>query len=444
MRVAIIGAGISGLSTAFYLQKADSEAELLIYEANAHLGGTMHTVNVEGFLFEEGGNGFLSNKPDMLQLVEDCGGSHLLMRSEDAARRRFIYTDAMHPLPDGPGKFFSTRLLSLPQKLRVMGELFMPAKRNDEDETLQSFGYRRLGKAFTNVFLDAMTAGIYGTTADRVSVQAAFPLVAKLEKEHGGLFKGMLARRKKQAGPGGVLMSFQGGTSTIIDHLYQNIRAEWHLGEPVEQVTRRAQGYDIHSAGQTQSVDQVIIAVPAYAAARLVAELDHELAEQLDRIIYSPIAVVGLGWNDLDHPLDGFGVLTTASARLPFLGVLWDSSIFPDRAPHGMKSVRVMLGGQREPERVNHDPETLIELSREGVSSALGIDAEPDATFVKRWPQGLPGYPVGHIAAVDALMARAEHYPGLHLTGNAYRGIAMNDCVRNGRLTAEKALAFMR
>ena len=442
MRVAIIGAGISGLSTAFYLQKANNDIELLIYEANAHLGGTMHTVDVDGFLFEEGGNGFLSNKPDMLQLVEDCGGSHLLMRSEDAARRRFIYTDAMHPLPDGPGKFFSTRLLSLPQKLRVMGEVFMPAKRNDEDETLQSFGYRRLGQAFTDVFLDAMTAGIYGTTADRVSVQAAFPLVASLEKEHGGLFKGMLARRKKQAGPGGVLMSFQGGTGTIIKHLYHSIRAEWHLGEPVEHVTRTDPGYAVWVAGQAQPVDQVILAVPAYAAARLVTELDRELAAQLDQINYSPIAVVGLGWKQLDHPLDGFGVLTTASARLPFLGVLWDSSIFPDRAPSGMKSVRVMLGGQREPERVNHDPETLIQLSREGLSSALGIDAEPDATFVKRWPKGLPGYPVGHIAAVDALMARAEHHPGLHLTGNAYRGIAMNDCVRNGRLTAEKAVAW--
>lgn len=439
MRVAIIGAGISGLSTAFYFNRSRSDAELHIFEANDHLGGTMHTVNKDGFLFEEGGNGFLSNKPDMLKLVEDCEGSHLLMRSEDAARKRFIYTDAMHPFPDSPGKFFKSGLLTFPQKLRVAGEVFTPAKRDDSDETLQSFGYRRLGKAFTDVFLDAMTAGIYGTTADRVSVRAAFPLVAALEKEHGGLFKGMIKRRKQSAGPGGVLMSFKGGMNTIVDHLKSKIKAQWHTGHPVDRVTATENGYQLAVGGQTHDFDQIIMAVPAYAAAPMLSDLDPELSRQLDALDYSPIAVVGFGWKELDHPLDGFGLLTTAKAPLPFLGVLWDSSIFPDRAPDGMKSLRIMLGGQRAPHKVDQDPETLIQESQEGLVKALGIDKAPDATIVKRWPKGLPGYPVGHIEAVDRIMAQASQHRGLHLTGNAFRGIAMNDCVRNGRLTAEQA-----
>ncbi|MCG5511256.1 protoporphyrinogen oxidase [Ectothiorhodospira lacustris] len=439
MRVAIIGAGISGLATAFYLQRARSDAEIVIYEANPHVGGTLHTIDIEGFRFEEGGNGFLSNKPDMLQLVTDCGAGDVLMRSQDASRRRFIYTDRMHPMPDSPGKFLKTELLNWPQKLRVMGELFIRPKRDDSDETLQSFGYRRLGKAFTDIFLDAMTAGIYGTTADRVSVKAAFPLVTELERKHGGLFKGMIARRKQSAGPGGVLMSFKGGMNALTEHLHKTIKAEWHLDTPVEAVVQEGKGFRVEAGDQSATVDQVILAVPAHVAARILAGLDQELERQLDAVNYAPIAVVGFGWKHLDHPLDGFGVLTTAAARMPFLGILWDSSIFPDRAPEGMKCVRVMLGGQRDPHMVDLDDDALIAHARDGVSKALGIDVSPDVQFVKKWPRGLPGYPVGHIEAMDRLMAHVGRYPGLHLTGNAYRGIAMNDCARNGRLTGEAA-----
>lgn len=444
MRVAIIGAGISGLSTAFYLQRSRSDAEIHIFEANPHAGGTMHTLEKQGFLFEEGGNGFLSNKPDMLKLVEESQASHLLMRSEDAARKRFIHTDVLHPFPDSPGKFLRSGLLSPAQKLRVVGELVIPAKRDDQDETLQSFGYRRLGKAFTDIFLDAMTAGIYGTTADRVSVRAAFPLVASLEKDHGGLFKGMIARRKQSAGPGGVLMSFKGGMSTMVNHLRQSIQAQWHLGQAVDSITARENGYRIRVGTESHDFDQVITAVPAYALAPMVRELDPALADQLGALDYSPIAVVGFGWKQLDHPLDGFGLLTTARAPLPFLGVLWDSSIFPDRAPAGMKSVRIMLGGQRSPEKLALSEDELIRESREGLAKALGIHKQPDAVMVKCWPKGLPGYPVGHIAAVDAIMDRASRHRGLHITGNAFRGIAMNDCVRNGRLTGEKAALYGR
>ena len=444
MRVAIIGAGISGLSTAFYLQRSRSDAQIHIYEANAHAGGTLHTRDLDGFLFEEGGNGFLSNKPDMLKLVEDCQGLHLLMRSEDASRKRFIYTNAMHAFPDSPPKFLKSKLLTLPQKLRVAGEFFIPAKKDDADETLQAFGYRRLGQAFTDIFLDAMTAGIYGTTADRVSVQAAFPLVTQLERDHGGLFKGMIARRKKSAGPGGVLMSFKGGMSRIIEHLQSQIEATWHLGTGVESITREGEQYVVRTPDGSMNFDQVITAVPAYCAAPMFQELDPQLSEQLAGLSYSPIAVVGFGWKQLDHDLDGFGLLTTATAPLPFLGVLWDSSIFPDRAPPGMKSVRIMLGGQRSPEKLELSDEALIAESRRGLAEALGITQEPDATMIKCWPKGLPGYPVGHIKAVDRIMDRAEQYRGLHITGNAFRGIAMNDCVRNGRATGEKAAFFGR
>ena len=441
MRIAIIGAGISGLSTAFYLQRERPDRELLIFDANPAPGGTMSTVECDGFHFEAGGNGFLTNKPDSLQLVKDAGAEHLLLPSSELARKRYIFTDRLHRLPETPPAFIASRLLSLPQKLRVAAEVFIPPRRDDGDETLQSFGYRRLGKAFTDVFLDAMTAGIYATTPGRVSVNAAFPLVVRLEREYGGLFRGMLARRKRQAGPGGILMSFQGGVGRFIHHLQSTLRADWRLGVAVGGVRREAGGYRVISAAGEELVDQVVISATAPAAAAMLRELDAGLSSRLAAIEYSPIAVVGFGYRHLDHPLDGFGLLTTTAAGLPILGVLWDSSIFPDRAPEGCKCLRVMIGGQRNPEQLRLDDAGLLAAAREGIHRTMGMDAEPDVSFVRRWEQGIPNYPVGHLRAMDELFARAARHPGLYLNCNAYRGIAMNDCVRNSRELAQRLCA---
>ena len=441
MRIAIVGAGISGLSTAFYLQRERPDWELLIFDTNATPGGTMCTVEREGFRFEAGGNGFLTNKPDSLQLVSDAGAEHLLLPSSELARKRYIFTDRLHRLPETPPAFLTSRLLTLPQKLRVAAEVFIPPRHDVSDETLQSFGYRRLGRAFTDVFLDAMTAGIYATTPARVSVNAAFPLVARLEQEHGGLFRGMLARRKRQAGPGGILMSFQGGVGRFIEHLQSMLSADWRLGSAVGGILRDADGYRVRSAAGEERVDQVVVSATAPATATMLRGMDAELASRLAAIEYSPIAVVGFGYRRFDHPLDGFGLLTTTAAGLPILGVLWDSSIFPDRAPEGCKCLRVMIGGQRNPELLRLDDAGLLDAARTGVRMTMGVDAEPDVSFLKRWEQGIPNYPVGHLRAMDELFNQLARYPGLHLNCNAYRGIAMNDCVRNSRELARRLCA---
>lgn len=440
MRIAIVGAGISGLATAFYLSRARPDWELAVYEAGTRPGGTMQTANVEGFLFEAGGNGFLTNKPDTLRLIEDCGAADLVMPSSDLARKRYIYDGTgIHRLPETPPAFLRTRLLSFPQKLRVLAEPLVPARHDPGEETLQQFGYRRVGRGLTDVFLDAMTAGIYGTTPDRVSVNAAFPLVVNLEQEHGGLFRGMFASRRRQTGPGGVLTSFAGGVATFIDHLQRVTRAEWRIGEPVRAIWREGTGWRVESeAGGARPVDQVVVAAQAHAAAAMVAASDPELAAALGAIDYTPIAVVGLGFRQLEHPLDGFGLLTTSRARAPVLGILWDSSIFPDRAPPGCKSLRIMIGGQRNPELVRQDPAGLVATARAGLERIMGITRAPDVTFVRRWERGIPHYTVGHLARVRRIETLAARRAGIHFVSNAYNGIAMNDCTRNGRSLAER------
>jgi len=233
-------------------------------------------------------------------------------------------------------------------------------------------------------------------------------------------------------------MSFRAGLSTFARHLHACIEADWQLDNPVTSVTREGDGYRVDSMNGSDSFDRVIVATPSYVTSSLVADLDAELSARLDRIDYSPVAVVGFGYRHLAHPLQGFGLLTTTSAKLPILGVLWDSSIFPDRAPGGSKSMRVLIGGQRNPELVEQDEAGLIDTARAGIEKTMGITDDPDVTFVRRWDRGIPSYAPGHIARVHAIFEQLAEHPGLHLCSNAYRGIAMNDCVRAGRELAEK------
>jgi len=441
MRIGIVGAGLSGLATAFYAARARPDVELVIFESGPRPGGALQTHEVDGFLFEAGGNGFLTNKPDCLQLAKDCGAESLLLPSSDLARKRYIYTDRLHRMPESPALFARSRLMTLPQKLRMLGEFFVPPRRDGVDETLREFGDRRLGRAFTDVFLDAMSAGIYGSTPELISVRAAFPLVVALEREHGGLFRGMLAKRKKEAGPGGVLTSTKQGISSLIEQLRSQVPAEWRLDESVQALVPAGEGFRIETNRDAIEVDRVVVAAPSFVASQVLEPLDPELAALLSGIEYSPISVVGFGYRNLAQPLDGFGVLTTTSSRQPILGVLWDSSIFPDRAPDGAKSLRVMIGGQRNPSLALQDDAGLIATARAGLKSVMGLDAEPDVSFVKRWERGIPSYTPGHIDRVDAIFARAGRTPGLFLNSNAYRGVAMNDCARNSREIAPRVVA---
>jgi oxygen-dependent protoporphyrinogen oxidase len=443
MRIGIIGAGLSGLATACYLSRLLTGSRIVVFDAEPRPGGTLQTVEIEGFRFETGANGFLTGKPDCLQLVREAGLEDRVVSSATSARRRFIYTDRLHLLPESPPLFLRSELLSWREKLRVAGELFVRPRRDAGEESLRQFGDRRLGPAFTQVFLDAMAAGIYGSTPDRLSVQAAFPMIAELERAHGGLLRGMIARRRAAAardvigrgavGPGGGLVSLTGGIGTLAQRLAELIPCDWRLDDPVRAVTRPGMEFRIAATHSTAEVDQVIVCAPAFAAAEMLAPLDAALAAQLARVEYTPIAVVGFGYRTCPVPLNGFGLLTTSASQVPILGVTWDSSIFPERAPAGGCSLRVMIGGQRAPELVSVDERRLIDIARAGLRTTMQIERAPDVSHVRRWPRGIPSYSPGHPRIVDAVFERLLRIPGLYLNCNAYRGVAMNDCARASR-----------
>lgn len=441
MKVAIIGGGISGLTTAFYIHKQKPDWIINIFEKESHLGGKMNTINVDGFLFEDGSNGFLSNKPDTLELVKDANCEDLLMPSNDNARIRFIYKNALHRLPESPKAFLQTPLLSFMEKLRVAGEFFVAPNIKDEDETLQSFGYRRVGKGMTDTFLDAMVAGIYASTPEKISVNAAFPAVVKLEKEYGGLFKGMLAKKKKEAGPGGILMSFKGGVSTFIEKLATVCGAQIFTNSNIINIEKVENGYLLTNNGVKEIFDKIIFSTPAFETSKIAKNiLNDEVIKILNEIEYSPISIVGLGYDKIKHDLKGFGLLTTTSAKKEILGVLWDSSIFLDRAPNGKKSLRIMIGGQRNPKLALKNEDELIKMAKNGVTQTMGITDEPSVIYVKKWIEGIPNYPVGHLLRMEKLFEIVKLNKGIYLNSNAYIGIGLNDCVSNSKKCAQKVV----
>ena len=458
-RIAIVGAGISGLCTAHYLvrefQAAGKAAEIILFEAEPVPGGKMRSIPQDGFRMEWGPNGFLTNKPYSLNLVRELGIEDRLARSSDLARKRFIFSGGrLHRLPETPAAFFRSPLLSLPGRLRIIGELFAPPPPAGVDESLGDFARRRLGPEALEKLIDPMVTGIFAGDPDRMSLKSCFPLIHDLERKYGGLVKGMLAlqrerksageKREMSAGPGGVLMSFNHGVQDLTDILADRLSNGLHLGVTVDRIGRRDGKFllsleERNLRGEIDA-DVVVLAVPAYAAAGMLGELDPSLRTALSAIPYSPISVVALGYDKaaLGNPLDGFGFLVPRGEKRKILGALWDSSVFPNRAPEGKALIRVMVGGVRSPALAALPPEELFGLARSELAATMGVTADPILSRSFFHEKGIPQYLVGHGNVLERIEDRLAAHPGIHLNSNAYRGIALNDCVLQSRLAAER------
>ena len=458
-RIVIVGAGLSGLCTAHYLvdrlSEAGKEAEILLLESDGVPGGKMRTIRQDGFRMEWGPNGFLTNKPYGMELVKDLGIEGRLARSSDLARKRFIFSGGMlHRLPETPPAFFRSRLLTLPGRLRICWEPFAQGPPPGVDESLGDFARRRLGPEALEKLIDPMVTGIFAGDPDGMSLRSCFPVIHDLERKYGGLVRGMLGVRKEKrkrgvagemsAGPGGVLMSFDEGVQALADTLAGRLADGLHRNVTVDRIGRQEGAYILSMTAderrEEMAADVVVVATPAYAAARMLAPLDGELCEALDAIPYSPVTVAALGYEKatLGNPLDGFGFLIPRGERRKILGALWDSSVFPDRAPEGKALIRVMVGGVRAPDLAALPEEELLAVARMELRDIMGIAAEPVLARTFFHDRGIPQYLVGHGRILERIDGRLGRFPGLHLNSNAYRGIALNDCVLQSRLAAER------
>ena len=455
MKVCVIGAGVSGLSTAFYLKRGGAEVTLL--ERERETGGKMKTVYEKGYIIETGPNGFLDGKPYTLNLIKALGIEEKLYRSSDKARKRFIYTGGrLVRLPENPISFLASSLLSLKGKLRLMGEVFVPPKKDNSDETLAEFARRRIGEEALEKLLDPMVAGIFAGDPERMSLKAAFPAIYHLEREYGGLIRGLISKMKEAkkkgakssgpAGPGGVLTSFKGGVSDLIGALSDALKEELKTGVEVLKIEKRGKLWSVKwregDREFEEEFDHLVISTPAYAASELLKEVDGELSELLSKIEYSPISVVALGFQKrgLGNDLDGFGFLVPKSEGRKILGALWDSSVFPNRAPEGKALIRVMIGGARQPELAKLPEEELTEIALKELRRILKIRHYPELIRVFKHERGIPHYTLGHSERVDRIFEIGKKLKNLYFCSNAYRGVGVNDCTKLAEETAREIL----
>ncbi len=442
-RIAIIGGGISGLSAAFELEKQKSrgaQIDYVLFEASSRFGSVIRTEQIGDCIVEAGPDSFLTEKPWAADLCRELGLADQLIGSNDTARTTYILVKGrLLPLPDG-------MMFMVPTKL--MSAFLSPV-------SVAEFVERHYGREMVERVADPLLAGVYGGGADELSVSAVLPRFVDMEAKNGSLGRAMVASRRKlkaERGSAGqpraavptLFTSLKEGMQQMIDALLARIPANnCRLGTRVEAVNPESGKWLVVSEGRTEEFDSVIIALPAYLAAKILtgAELAGvELAADLAEIRYSSSVTVALGYDETVRASlpAGFGFLVPRSENKRVLAATFVHNKFPHRAPKNAALIRCFLGGSRDQDILNKSEAEIEALVRRELEHVLGIKAQPRFVRIYKWDHAMAQYGMGHSARIARIRERVSQMPGLALAGNAYDGIGVPDCVRSGSEAAAK------
>jgi len=452
--VIVVGAGISGLSTAYFLDRAGSDVTLLELEAVS--GGTMQTVREDGWLVETGPTSSLETTPLLREMVKELGiGDEWVYADASADKRYILRGGKLHPLPMTPLAFLVSGLWGGRAKLRLLGE--PTVGRAPAEESIAQFVTRRLGKEFLDYAIDPFVSGVYAGDPARLSVRAAFPKLYALEEKYGGLMKGMILgagerrQRAEKAKDKARMFSFRGGMQTFPRAIARRLGAKIRYGCDVVALERGADGrfrilLGRGGGGIPAESDVVVLAVPAYAAELLIRHFSPAASDALRRISYPPVAEVFLGYRaeDMGRALDGFGYLVPAKEGRSILGTIWSSSLFPGRAPEGRVALTTFVGGSRQPQIARKNEEDLIRLVTSELRALMNVRGDPVYARVSRWERAIPQYNLGHQELMTTVDGLETDMPGLFFCSNFRGGIAVGDCVMNGEKTARRILETLR
>lgn len=464
VHVAILGGGISGLSAAWHLQQAIERHGLPItyrvIEASDHWGGKIRSEEVRhgdgpGWVLEAGPDGLLTRKPWALALAQVLNlDQRFLFVNRENSRTFVLHHGQPEPLPAGlhllaPTQwtpFLRSPLFSPRGKLRVALDLMLPRRRSTDDESLASFVRRRFGDEALRRVAEPLMAGVFNAEPERQSVQATFPQFAALERSRGSVIRGLRSNGHTHPPDAPAMpempafLSFDDGNQTLVDALVARLTGALRLNIIATHVARSDDGrFTLQLDDDTTlAADAVILATPAYVAAHLVDDIAPDAAMLLQTIRYAGIGAIYLAYRrgDIAHPLNGTGVVIPTSEGRRIDGITWVSSKWSHRAPPGHALIRVFFGGPHTREMLDLDDGDLSAIVRAELTTILGIDAPPLFTRIFRWPDGYPQYDVGHLERVAAIEESLP--PGIIVTGSAYRGVGVPDCIHQGELAAAR------
>jgi oxygen-dependent protoporphyrinogen oxidase len=485
--VAVIGAGLTGLTAAFYLKRKG--IPVTVYEASGRVGGVIQSLRQDGYIAEFGPNTILETSPKVGQLVRDAGLESRRLDPDPKSENRYVVRDRRPvAMPGSPLGFFTTKLFSLHAKWAVLREPFVPARRDGKEESIAEFVVRRLGQEFLDHAIDALVAGVYAGDPYKLSVQQAFPKLAQLEAKYGSMIKGQIfgARDRKKRGEvakdRAPKFSFDDGLQVLPDTLREILGDAVRLNTSITKLVKTAEGWTLtlkENGRETQVEHSAVVycgtafklaalqveiarsaAVPAAARANALQAQNSERstnvgtaaagtaalrAEELNlgafsEIRYPPVASVVLGFRreDVAHPLNGFGMLIPKVECFRILGSIFSSSLFPNRAPAGHVTLTSYIGGERCPELAALPPETLYRVTCEDLKVLLGVNGQPTFQHCVFYPKAIPQYNVGYGRYRDLMNEIETKAPGLFLAGHYREGISLSDSIVSGCNAADR------
>ncbi|MDE3067676.1 MAG: protoporphyrinogen oxidase [Verrucomicrobiota bacterium] len=468
--VAIIGAGITGLTAAFYLKRAG--VPVTVYEAGERAGGVIQSIRKDGFLAEFGPNTILETSPKIAQFVSDAGLESRRLASDPRAEARYLVRHRRPiKMPGSPLGFLATKLFSARAKLAVLREPFVPPLRDGAEESVAQFVVRRLSQEFLDHAVEALVAGVYAGDPGKLSVQHAFPRLAQLEARYGSLIKGQIfgARQRQRRGEiakdRAPKFSFDEGLQVLPDALAAQLGDAVKLNSPVMGLTQMENGWRVSTPSGEVEYGAVIYCGTAYRLAELrvdaraspASSLSPSVEERAEErgagrlgmfsaVRYPPVASVALGFRrqDVAHPCEGFGMLVPKIEGFKILGTIFSSSLFPNRAPAGHILLTSYVGGERQPELASLSAEKLVGLVCADLRLLLGVQGGPVFQHCAIYPKAIPQYTVGYGKFKDRMETMEAAAPGLFFAGSYRDGVSLGDSIVSGCTAAERGAAFLQ
>lgn len=455
-RVAVIGGGITGLAAANRLTELDPSLEVQLLEAGKRVGGVLETSRKDGFLMESAADGFLTSLDSAINLCTRLGLEDELIAPDESCRQALVLNRGrLLAVPAGfhlmaPGRLWpvlSSPLFSVRGKLRAALEFLLPARSDDDDESLQSFVCRRFGREVFDNLVQPLVGGIYAGDPGQLGIEATFPRFREMERQHGSLIRAMLHREREGRDCGGArygqFKTPRGGMGAMVSALAARLpRHSIVLNSPVSAVIPQDKNrWRVEVDGTRSSeVDGVIIATPAHRAARLIEQVGADSAGKLRDIEYASCAVVSLGYRreQIGHALNGFGFVVPLAERRLIISCSFASVKYSERAPQGCVLLRVFVGGACQSGLLRLSRQELGELAAREVSDVLHIRGEPVVRNVVRQHKAMPQYVVGHRERVARIEAGLQRFRTLALAGSALYGVGVPRCIHSGEAAAEK------